>query len=487
SANVRDPFIYRAPNATSTWEFYDYHGRLDVQAALGAWTAAYWDAERRVDAGHGDQRLGTQTRKWSAGTTTAGDEDGEDVILVLVPREEMTWRMLAEAYKGARLLICNDGRNFGFRASVPGTNENVGFGDTTTRKRKSSAAADWADRGLTVRRRSTESDGSMWMPRVQRQPNGKTAVGFPLPFYWHHTGMVSTWVFYGYRGQLDHNSAAMAALAAFSAAMHGHEPDGLIGEGTRVWSGTYHDADTVDLLLNARPNMTWRMLMEGITGAQMVAYEGKEFQFRILAEGFDEHVGTGHFTRRVSGSLRRLDVRDARRFGPPWRLIPAERVPAALSHNRMCVHRACHSVSGKLNDYSMSFPSPYIRHDPDMISTWEYFGYHGTINVRACLSAWKAMFVEARQQVVSGRGDEEIGIATRHWPIRSGDDWVDLVVIPRETMTWRMLQEGMVGGLTVCADLESNFSFGVIADGIEGEVGYGEITARPKPSDNGVM
>ncbi|KAL8986955.1 MAG: hypothetical protein Q9177_003792, partial [Variospora cf. flavescens] len=479
SANVRDPFIYRAPNATSTWEFYDYHGRLDVQAALGAWTAAYWDAERRVDAGHGDQRLGTQTRKWSVGTTTAGDEDGEDVILVLVPREEMTWRMLAEAYKGARLLICNDGRNFGFRASVPGTKENVGFGDTTTRKRKSSAAADWADRGLTVRRRSTESDGSMWMPRVQRQPNGKTrrssAVGFPLPFYWHHTGMVSTWVFYGYRGQLDHNSAAMAALAAFSAAMHGHEPDGLIGEGTRVWSGTYRDADTVDLLLNARPNMTWRMLMEGITGAQMVAYEGKEFQFRILAEGFDEHVGTGHFTRRVSGSLRRLDVRDARRFGPPWRLIPAERipaeqVPAALSHTRI-----------------MSFPNPYIRHDPDMISTWEYFGYHGTIKVRACLSAWKAMFVEARQQVVSGRGDEEIGIATRHWPIRSGDDWVDLVVIPRETMTWRMLKEGMVGGLTVCADRESNFSFGVIADGIEGEVGYGEITARPKPSDNGVM
>lgn len=153
--------------------------------------------------------------------------------------------------------------------------------------------------------------------------------------------MVSTWVFYDYHGHFNHNAAAMAAQAALSDAMFGHPRDSQIGQGTKVWSGTYRDAGTVDLILNARPGMTWRMLIEGITGAQMLAYEGKEYQFMVLAEGFDEHVGFGQVRRRVASSLGRLVARDARWIGPTSRMTAAAgRVPAALSSTRLCVRKA---------------------------------------------------------------------------------------------------------------------------------------------------
>lgn len=56
----------------------------------------------------------------------------------------------------------------------------------------------------------------------------------------------------------------------------------------------------MDLVLVAGRAMTWRMLAEGITGAQMVVYEGKETNFVVLAEGIEGEVGSGQIKRRGS-------------------------------------------------------------------------------------------------------------------------------------------------------------------------------------------
>lgn len=98
--------------------------------------------------------------------------------------------------------------------------------------------------------------------------------------------------------------------------------------------------------------------------------------------------------------------------------------------------------------------------------------------MRACHHAWLWLFQAAVEQVNLGRGGVPLGTQTMHWPLRDGDEWVDLVVVPREAMTWRMLQDGARGGIVVCANTGKGFQFGLIADGIEGEMGFGQITAR---------
>ncbi|KAL8917368.1 MAG: hypothetical protein Q9208_007986 [Pyrenodesmia sp. 3 TL-2023] len=121
------------------------------------------------------------------------------------------------------------------------------------------------------------------------------------PFLWHQPPMLSTWVFFGYHGYLDPSAAAMAASTAFSEATYNHAPDRPIGAGTKTWSATYRGGETVDLVLMVPSEaMTWRMLAEGITGAQMVVYERKETNFVVLAEGIEGEVGLGQIKRRGS-------------------------------------------------------------------------------------------------------------------------------------------------------------------------------------------
>lgn len=120
------------------------------------------------------------------------------------------------------------------------------------------------------------------------------------PFVWQHDGMVSAWLFFGFSGHLDYNAAAMAAHRAYDEATSRHPPDSLIGAGTRTWTGVYRDAEPVDFVLIAHPIMTWRMLAEGITGAQMVVYEGKEFRFSVSLDGAGLVAGYGWMMRRGS-------------------------------------------------------------------------------------------------------------------------------------------------------------------------------------------
>lgn len=127
----------------------------------------------------------------------------------------------------------------------------------------------------------------------------------------------------------------------------------------------------------------------------------------------------------------------------------------------------------------MNLPDPYVYHDAGMTTTWEYFGYYRQLDEAACQAAWVRMLEDTREQVVSGHGNVPVGTEARHWSGRSGDDdWVDLVVIPREAMTWRMLLEGFVGGIIVCAHVAKGYQFGVIAEGVEGEVAVGQVTTR---------
>lgn len=112
--------------------------------------------------------------------------------------------------------------------------------------------------------------------------------------------MVSAWVFFGFFGHLDYNAAAMAAHRAYEEATNRHPPDSLIGVGTRIWTGVYRDAEPVDFVLTACPSMTWRMLAEGITGAQMVVDERKEFRFSVLLDGEGQAAGYGWMKRRGS-------------------------------------------------------------------------------------------------------------------------------------------------------------------------------------------
>lgn len=121
-----DPFIYHEAGMISTWEFYGFarHASISPGVGLSAWRLAQRDAMQRVQAGHGEQEIGTQTRSWSAISRNPATR----VDLILVPRQEMTWAVLAEAIKGAERLICGAERGFYFIVFIPGIEEEVAYG-----------------------------------------------------------------------------------------------------------------------------------------------------------------------------------------------------------------------------------------------------------------------------------------------------------------------------------------------------------------------
>lgn len=63
------------------------------------------------------------------------DEEGtgDMVDVVLMPGEEMTWRMVWEVWRAVRALICGDGRGFQFLVMVGGVRGEVGIGETKVR------------------------------------------------------------------------------------------------------------------------------------------------------------------------------------------------------------------------------------------------------------------------------------------------------------------------------------------------------------------
>lgn len=120
----------------------------------------------------------------------------------------------------------------------------------------------------------------------------------PDPFTWHLDTMISIWTYHDFRGYLSHRAGSLAWDMAYAEAMSDqHDIDDEIGERMRRWSGVVPDQGTVDLVLAAKPGMTWRMLVEGVRGAELVLFSRVEFKFRITVEGKGV-VGVGEIIRR---------------------------------------------------------------------------------------------------------------------------------------------------------------------------------------------
>ncbi|KAL8915008.1 MAG: hypothetical protein Q9171_000448 [Xanthocarpia ochracea] len=247
------------------------------------------------------------------------------------------------------------------------------------------------------------------------------------------------------------------ALRQASSEANAHLLDDLIGAGPRSWRGVYRDAQPVEMLLVAQEGMTWKMLAEGITGAQMVVFGGKECHFAIIVPGAAKALGYGQIKRTNSASGGNAVVGTSRGSNAT--------LPSDLAE-------------GLVRARANALPDPYAFHEVGKLTTWEFFGYHGVLNVHACTRAWVAMYSDVLTAKNSGHIEAPVGTRTMHWPERVGDDWVDLVVVPREKMTWRMLGEGVPGGIRLCAIVAKECQFGIIAEDIEGEVGVGSVTAR---------
>lgn len=122
----------------------------------------------------------------------------------------------------------------------------------------------------------------------------------PDPFIWHHDPMISTWTYYDYRGYISHRAGSFAWDRAYTEAMSKEDIDSEIGSSMRRWSGVVPDDGTVDLILAPLPGMTWRMLVEGLRGAELVLFSRVEFRFQLRAEGVEGILGHGETTRRKS-------------------------------------------------------------------------------------------------------------------------------------------------------------------------------------------
>lgn len=120
-----DPYIWHRDSMVSTWKFHGSHGYFSRRAASLAWSRVFNEA---VEDHHIDGLIGTHGRRWSA----AFPDDGT-VDVLLFPRPQMTWRMLAEGFQGAELVIFS-GREFRFSITAEGAEEEVGYGETSRRK-----------------------------------------------------------------------------------------------------------------------------------------------------------------------------------------------------------------------------------------------------------------------------------------------------------------------------------------------------------------
>lgn len=109
----------------STWQFHSSHDYFSRRAASLAWSRVFNEA---VDDHNLDGLIGTHARRWSA----VFPDDGT-VDVTLFPRPYMTWRMLAEGFQGAELVIFS-GREFRFSIMAEGIEAEVGYGETVKRK-----------------------------------------------------------------------------------------------------------------------------------------------------------------------------------------------------------------------------------------------------------------------------------------------------------------------------------------------------------------
>lgn len=110
-----------------------------------------------------------------------------------------------------------------------------------------------------------------------------------------------------------------------------------------------------------------------------------------------------------------------------------------------------------------------------MLSTWKFYAFRGHLPRSTAETACRSAFNQAR---LFHKPNELIGAETRRWSATYfGAGTVDLVLVPRPHMTWRMWVEGLAGA-ELAVDDGREFQFIIMAAGVEGEVGYGQMTSR---------
>lgn len=115
-----DPYIYHLDGYLTTTEFYDYHGFISADTCMRCIEKPWFQARR--NAYRSNTPLGTQLRSWTCRDRVAGYK------LVLVPREQMTWRMLKELWVGNYAMCVEVEREFDFDVTVEEEGVVVGEG-----------------------------------------------------------------------------------------------------------------------------------------------------------------------------------------------------------------------------------------------------------------------------------------------------------------------------------------------------------------------
>ncbi|KAL8719537.1 MAG: hypothetical protein Q9225_003458 [Loekoesia sp. 1 TL-2023] len=473
---ISDPFIWRPEGMTSIWEFYNYHGRLNYALAFLIWNDALNEA------------IAQGALPITHRTTWSRKLHSETADLDLIPLQGMTWPMLVEGYGGAAV-VNYESKEYQFIVLAEGGEGEVGYGRLTMRKnlrseRKLDArdAEEKSNLGLLMNstahppQAGTASVGTLNAMDDRRKstlalpiitcPSVSVSAHFRDPFIWHENSMISTWEFYGFssRGAIAPGIAMSAWRLAYNDARQRTQAgygSQQLGTQTRTWSTAgLHPRTTVDLVLVPREGMTWAMLAEGFQGASiLICGDRRQFQFIVMAEGIHGEVAYGQTTMRENtASGKALSARGSKNPG----LTLGAKPSAQLS---------------KANIAAVSVRDPFIWHTEDMVTTWEFYGYRGHLDRHICEELWIEFFEEALVHLAQGAGDSRLGTQPKHWAMRSRDGMVDLVLIPREEMTWQMMLEGPWGAGKVCPAAKE-FQFVVVAAGVEDEVGLGQITVR---------
>ncbi|KAL8835052.1 MAG: hypothetical protein Q9170_003481 [Blastenia crenularia] len=488
-----DPFVYHLPSMHSTWTYHAFHSHLPRLTTARAWHKALLAAR-----GPSESLIGTETQRWSA----------EGVEITLTPGPEMTWGVLIEGIREG-VVLSKEERGYEFSVTVEG--KEMGRGSVGMKR-----GVSW---------RAEQGKALLTLPGA-----GVRNLTLPDPYIWHLSPMISTWVFHSFRGHLSRRSADLAWDRAYKEATHGHDADDAIGGHMKRWSGGVPDDGIVDVVIYPGPGMTWRMLAEAFNGAEKVIFQKFEFGFTVFAEGVEGEVGTGEtlfeaHMRRIrrwtfSGTDHTVDLVIVPRPEMTWTMVAealggadfvsrgqkeyqfiimADGVVGEVGYGQMTMRNKAASENTlsartkeeldstvlsnsslqpwKANVIATSIRDPFIWHTDDMISTWEYYGFHGRLSQNGCEQIWVDAFIEALMQDASGAGDDQLGTQARHWSVRVSHGYIDLVLIPRGEMTWRMMSEGFWGATEVC-EARKEYQFVAIATGIEGEIGLGHIAMR---------
>ncbi|KAL9603550.1 MAG: hypothetical protein Q9219_001052 [cf. Caloplaca sp. 3 TL-2023] len=433
----------------STWTFHTYTPSLPRRSLQQALRHALAAAQSYTIT---DRMESYKAYRWY-GKGPPGE--GEETVEFMVrPWEEgMTWTMLVEGIHGLAMLM-GDGVGFRFEVLVRG--REVGRG--VVGKVRGEVGREEVERkkGEGVQRRGDVKDRGRGLLTLTEHgdlsslPTGVTNLTLPDPFIWHHALMTTTWEFHDFESYLPRSAAGAAWRRVFDEAVNKHDLNDKIEGRLKRWTGASPDG-TVDIVMAPGREMTWKMLVEGIRGAEMVVYTGVEFEFLVTAEGFRGVAAYGETRRRKTSST-----------------VGREKVKGKREVYEIKTIR-----SAKPDYACRTMRDPFIWHQPGMRSTWEFSEFHGRLSFALALLLWNDALNEAYEH-----GDGPM-TRQRTWSRTVGGETAALEVIPLQGMKWSMLVEASRGAALVDRAM-MEYQFIVLAEGGEGEVGYGRLVMREK-------